>query len=51
MGRRAFYDASNRCIYDSIVVMDASPEAAPDDVAGLKEALAVARAKASKMQP
>src|SRR3954471_12525314 len=48
MGRRAFYDASNRCIYDSIVVMDASPEAAPDDVAALKEALAVARAKASE---
>ena len=28
--------------------MDASPEAVPDDVAALKEALAVARAKASE---
>ena len=36
------------CIYDSIVVMDASPEAVPDDVAALKEALVVARAKASE---
>jgi transposase len=37
--------APNRCIYDSIFVMDASPEAVPDDIAALKEVLAIERAK------
>src|SRR5271169_6287458 len=37
--------APNRCIYDSIFVMDATRDAVPDDIAALKEVLAIERAK------
>ena len=37
--------APNRCIYDSIFVMNAARDAVPDDIAALKEVLAIERAK------
>src|SRR6185312_15895659 len=37
-------------IYDSLLRMDADREAIPDDIAALKEALAVERAKASEVE-
>ena len=42
---RGILGAPNRYIYDSIVVMDADRDAVPNDIAALKEALAVERAK------
>ena len=46
----AFWEVTTRSICDSLRCMDADRDAVADDIAALKEALAVERAKALEVE-